>query len=440
MRFLSDEARGSLALLGKWLIVAFLGGVFGSIVANSFLFLLETLSSLVARLRLPGFLLPALGAIIVGNALYALEPEASGEGIPSYIRAVNQRGGFLRLRSTLFKYLAALLTLSFRGSGGVVGPTCRVTAGLMSNVSGLLERAGFSKGERRIAAICGVSGTLGSLLHAPLGGGIFAVEILAQSAMSYRDLFPSILASSFSFIISRALGFGPVYKAEAPPQLMEMRYFGWLVAVGVMCGATGVFFVSVYESISSLLRRLKRLKLMTLVGGMACGLISIVTVDVLGAGLDVTGHLFQGRYHKLSLYGLFGEHIALLALTLIILKILATSFTIGSGLSAGFTGPTILLGVLVASIAIHLSGADPGSPAFYSLLAAGISGMLASVMNVPIAGAVISAEILGLSYSFPAAWGSIISFQIAKHRVIYTYSGPRSRTPPIWSAGFEGRA
>ena len=48
-----------------------------------------------------------IGGIIVGNTFYMAEPEASGEGIPSYIRAVNYKYGFLSPMATLFKYLAA---------------------------------------------------------------------------------------------------------------------------------------------------------------------------------------------------------------------------------------------------------------------------------------------------------------------------------------------
>jgi len=419
---ISEETRKSYLFLIKWVLIALSGGISAAFGVRSFSYLLQEFSKLVVSWNLPRYILPVIGGIIVGNIFYMAEPEASGEGIPSYIRAVNYKYGFLSPTATLFKYLAALFTLSFLGSGGIVGPMSRVSAGIMSFIAGLLGRFGLSKEEHRTFAICGVGGAIGAILHTPIGGGIFAVEILKRENMSYKDLFPAILASSFSFIINKSLGYPAFYSIKAPAHFMDIRYLGWLLLVSLLAGFVGIFFITIYERISMFFRRLNRLNLSTIIGASICGLLSLVSVDILGTGSDLIASVSRGEYHMLHRSELFGEHLFLLFLSLILLKILATSFTIGSGLSAGFTGPTIFLGIFTSLIISDLTGVKPGSPTFYAFMAAGISGMFASVMNVPIAGAVIVTEMFGLNYSFPAAWGSIIAFQIARHKTIYTYA------------------
>lgn len=376
----------------------------------------------IIDLNLPKYILPAIGGALVGNTFYRIEAEASGEGIPSYIQSVNYKHGSLNPKATLFKFLAALFTLSFEGSGGIVGPLCRVTSGITSSIAGLFRRFWFSEDDRRVAAICGVSGAIGTILHTPIGGGIFAVEILAQASMNYKDLFPAILASSLSFIISKAMGFSSFYKITAPAHFMEIKYFSWLLLIAFSSGFVGILFVTIYEKISTRFKKWARLNIATIIGGGICGLLSLVTVDILGTGLELLNFVSRGDYHQLQGVEFFGKYFVVLFLILMLLKILATSFTIGSGLSAGFTGPTMFLGIFTSLVISNLSGVELGSSTFYAFMAAGISGMLASVMNVPIAGAVIVTEIFGFNYSFPAAWGSIIAFQIARHKTIYRYS------------------
>lgn len=75
------------------------------------------------------FLLPAIGALIVGLFFLRRVPESGGEGIPEYIITVNKGSGRLSPLVTLLKYPATLITLGFFGSGGVVGPLARIGAG-----------------------------------------------------------------------------------------------------------------------------------------------------------------------------------------------------------------------------------------------------------------------------------------------------------------------
>jgi CIC family chloride channel protein len=108
-------------------------------------------------------------------------------------------------------------------------------------------------------------------------------------------------------------------------------------------------------------------------------------------------------------------------------KIVATVFTVGSGNPAGLTGPVLMIGAMAGSIMgsclipICTPGAGSGGPEHVGFVAVGMAGMLAAVLNVPIAAVVILMEVFGTTYALPAALGSIIAFSIARSEVVYRY-------------------
>ena len=112
----------------------------------------------------------------------------------------------------------------------------------------------------------------------------------------------------------------------------------------------------------------------------------------------------------------------LILLILLIVKSLGNCITVGSGMSAGFTGPAAIIGMLAGASWAHVFGLTPASANYISFIAAGFSGLLASTMNIPIAAAVLTIESFGLQYSFPAGIAAIIAFQVNKHDTIYDYS------------------
>ena len=91
-------------------------------------------------------------------------------------------------------------------------------------------------------------------------------------------------------------------------------------------------------------------------------------------------------------------------------------------MSAGFTGPAILIGMFLAMAFAYLMHVDHTSPNFYAYITIGFSGILASSMNIPLAAAVMTVEIFGLKFSIPASLGAIIGFQVNRHLTLYDFA------------------
>jgi CIC family chloride channel protein len=421
---ISSNTRLSYLYLLKWMFLALVAGVSGSLLTHSFTYLLfmANRSFLISPIPLPAVSL--LGALFTAGLIYRIEPRATGEGLPSYIRGIRFHGGMLPFSETLAKYPAGLATLGTFGNGGVVGPVGRVSAGLMSFMCGRLRRLGFTDDDVRTATICGVAATVGTMFRTPIGGGIFAVEIIQRRSMGYRDLFPAILASSIAVLLSRALKLPSYYLIGGIRGNMEFNMIGWVLLMAVLTGLAGGLFTRLYEYIARAFKREEGKILLKAVSGslVASAIAWAINPELLG-----TSSIFLTNLSTGNLQALTGRLSASLPLVLvlpamILCKALCNCITVGSGMSAGFTMPAIIVGMLLGATVATALRIDPGSPAYYALVATGYSGILASSMNIPIAAAVMGVEVFGVHYSVPVTLAAIIGFQINRHQTVYDFA------------------
>jgi CIC family chloride channel protein len=411
----------------KWLIVSLLVGA----VAGVLVWIVQTgvtrLSSARNALRYPyPYMFPALAGLITGFVIHRLDPAASGEGAPTYIHSVQRRGGYLEPRTTVLYLVGTVLTLGLGGSGGFVGPACLIGGGagslLFRRLRALSQPLRFRRADLRLAMVCGAGAAVAAVLDAPIGGAIFAVEVLYATSLEYEGLFPALLASLTGYTVhSLITGFGSPY-----------RHAGWtfdptlipgFILTAVIAGVLGILFVFSFKRVFDLFQRFSRWgKWRPAIGGLACALIGVATQGkVLGPGVEIMSEIINPEPVKPA--ALFAVLLGLILLS----KIAATVFTVGSGSPGGITLPVLMVGAMagniVASLLLPASAYSTASGAsgHIAYVVTGMAGLLAAVLNVPIAAIVIVMEVFGTSYAMPAALGSIIAFNIARSEVVYQY-------------------
>ena len=408
----------------KWVFLSLLAGILGTIIVHSFKFLLSGITYFLLSHPVPQPVYAVFGALFTGGIIYKLQPDASGEGIPSYIQGIRFREGSLPLSVTLFKYLSSLATLSTFGNGGVVGPVGRVSAGVMSFVSSGLRKIGFRLEDIHTASICGMAAAVGAIFHTSIGGGIFAVEIIQRKSMGYKDLFPAILSSSTAVFLSKAFGLGTFYSIRVPDAFMDVRMIGWLLALSALAGICGGFYTRLYAFIRQLIKREKGRVLIKVIAGsaIASGIAWAINPELLGVSTGLIQAIITGDIPSLSGRLTTAVPIGWVLVIMLICKALCNCITVGSGMSAGFTGPAAIIGMLLGASFTYFLNIGQSSPTFYAFIAGGFSGMLASSMNIPLAAAVMTIEIFGLQYGLPAGLAAIVGFQINRHFTIYDYA------------------
>jgi len=418
------------------LAIAIVAGIVSALVVALFDFCLDLLMGFFGSLG-PGasMALPFSGAVLAGLLILKKVPSAGGEGVQSYIDSVNFREGKLSLPATALRFPATLITLTMFGSGGVVGPLARMCAGAGSwTVGNSVGRTPLrARDDFAVGAICGVSGAISAIFHSPLAAGLYATEILKRESIRYSDLIVALLSAVVSYVTSSIiLGEDRFFMIDAP----RLELFGaeviWLPVTALAGGLTGMLFIYAYKKSITLFQRIP--------GGQPSQAVAAAVILSASAWLglgwvmrtspELYLELSTGNIRLATSLPLISVNIVLPFIMLILLKILLTSVTIGCGMSAGFTGPLIIIGMSLGALVSLAAGAEPGSAAYYGYLACGMATLLSATLNIPLAAIALTMTVFGTSYILPAVTGSSIAFIVFKKHTAYQYhdSTPQQET------------
>jgi len=349
-------------------------------------------------------LVPTVGGLISGLIVFRYAPEAEGHGTDALIRAFHRGAGQIRARVPLVKSIASVITIGSGGSAGQEGPIAQIGAGLGSILARWLK---LTPNERRLLMLSGAAGGVGAIFRAPLGGALFATEVLymstaTESAALLPCLISSILAySTFAlFITPEPIFLVPHLEFHG---LAELPLFA---ALGVLCTVIGFLYVKVfYGGRDHIFRHLPIPRaLKPAIGGALIGLMALFAPQVMMGGYGWVQWGAIGMPPQLVPGGASGfsapEMGVGLLLGLALLKILATTLTISSGGSGGVFGPSVFIGGMIGgAFGQVVDGLFPAmnlEPAAFALV--GMGGFFAGVSKTPLTSTLIVCEMAG-SYS-----------------------------------------
>lgn len=396
--------------LVRWALYAVLiGGVVGSL---SFLFewTLKEMRELISHTWLWG--LPIAGGLMT-SVFIKWDPRTASDGIQHYIDGVRGERKGLGILLVPVKYLASLFTLTTGGSGGRVGPVVLMGGCFGSWASRLSGR--HRQRDYGTATMCGAAAAIGALLGTPLGGGIFAAEVLSPSGIRYRGIFPAILSSTMGYVM-RTHFFPKVWDFSVPRYSFKMSEIVPVFAAALLAGLVGLAFTLLYQvSVKKMQAVRHRVWIVPAVGAALVVGFGWSTVFLGGAeGTEIMG-IGVGLFIRMMQTPLTLR----LALTLLVFKTLSTISTVASGGSGGLFYPALLIGGLVGSVLSQI--VDASYALHLALLSAAIGASLASVVNVPIAAAVMMLEMFGTGLGVPIIIGATAGFMIGRPGVVYHY-------------------
>jgi CIC family chloride channel protein len=365
-------------------------------------------------------LLPA-GGLLVGWLTQRFAPEARGHGTEQLIRVFHTLGGKVRRRVIAFKAVASAITIGTGGSAGTEGPVTQIGSGIGSAVSDLLA---FSERDRRLFLLAGSSAGVGALFSAPLGGALFAPEVLyRKSEFEGEAIVPCIIASIIAYTTFTTIG-GEARRVavsnalEDRLALHDPRELALYLVLALLCTAVSWAYVRAFTATRRAFSGSGRIpaSLQPALGALGLAALALALAPFAGG----QGVLFGGyALMSASLEGTLP--LALLAL-LIPCKIAATSLTISTGGSGGVFAPSLAIGALCGAL-VGQWGAhafpDLGiEPACYALV--GMGGFFAGIAKTPIAAIVIVCEMTG-SYGLlaPLMLVAVLHLLLAQRWTIY---------------------
>lgn len=328
-------------------------------------------------------LVPAAGGLLVGVLAYYFEGGKKGEGIPSVIDAVASKGGVIKGNVALTKIVGSALSIGTGGAGGKEGPIVQIGASIGSAFGQYLST---SSDRLRILVGCGAAAGLSAAFNAPIGGALFAMEIILRT-FNAKSFSPIIIASVFGTVISRGyLGSQPSFQIPTYVLVTNTEFIFYIV-LGILAALTAVYFVRVYLSIDSFFDYLTKVPgiLKPAIGGLGVGVIGLYLPGIYGFSYDAIANSLQ---HPTAFLVLFG---------LLIFKPIATGLSIGSGGNGGTFAPSLFTGAMLGGcfgqIINYLFPAISAPPGAYALV--GMGAVVAGTTHASLTALIMVFEMTG---------------------------------------------
>jgi CIC family chloride channel protein len=348
-------------------------------------------------------LYPAIGGLVVGLLAFYLSPEVKGHGIPSVMDAVANKGGYIRKRVAILTSINSGTTIGSGGSAGKEGPIVQIGAAIGSSIGQL-----FHVSQRRLKTLvgCGAGAGLAAVFNAPIGGTLFAIEII-MGDYSLGFFTPMVIASVIATAISRALiGSSPIFQIPQYSLQSPVEYPLYLL-MGLLGGVLAVIFIKTLYGIEDLFEKDVHLPpwVKPAIGGLLTGIIAFKFPELYGFDDSATYTALVGR-----------TEIAILGI-LVVAKILATSFTLGSGGTGGLFTPSLFIGAmfgaLFGNIANKLMPGLTAPPGAYALV--GMAVIISGTIHAPLTALIMIFEVTGdYKIILPLMLGTVAAVIVAK--------------------------
>lgn len=334
---------------------------------------------------------PVVGAIGVTWLVRTFAPEARGHGVPEVMDAIYYNKSIIRPVVAVIKSLASALSIGSGGSVGREGPIIQIGSAFGSTVGQWLRIPAW---QRTTLIAAGAGAGIAATFNTPIGGVLFAAELLLHE-VSVWTLVPVAIATASASYVGR-LFFGPNPAFTIPD--LRISYFHLThpllliayVGLGLMIGLVSVVYIrSIYAFEDFFDAKIRNPYLRHMSGMLLVGVLMYLLLrqtgayQIEGVGYATIQDVLSGRLNSFWLL-----------LLLFALKLFATSLTLGSGASGGVFSPALFLGAaLGGAYGVLLQHIFPGitiSPAAFAVV--GMAGIVGGTTGAAITAIVMIFE------------------------------------------------
>ncbi|MGE4542996.1 MAG: chloride channel protein [Pedobacter sp.] len=325
-------------------------------------------------------------------------------GFAHFLERVNLRGAKIPGRTIVTRGLASAITLGAGGSAGQEGPIAQIGGAIGSQVGQVFKVSG---NRLKLLVACGVAGGIAATFNAPIAGVFFAHEIVLLSSFEITSFTSIVISSGIATVVSRAL-LGNLPALRAPVYMLANPWeLACYLVLGMLVGVLAVFFITMHYRIVDRFAALKMPRLVKpILGGALVGIIGIVFPQVFGNGYEFIENV------------LLGNGVLWLLAGLVVIKAVATSLTLGSGLPGGLFAPSLFIGAVTGgAYGKALQVLFPGTvPATGPYALVGMGAFLAAATHAPMTAIFLLFEMTG-SYDLiiPIMLCCVVGTAISRH-------------------------
>ena len=302
-------------------------------------------------------LLLGIGAFTIG-VLVNISSVIRGCGIPQAEGGSRGVIPFKWYRDLTAMFAASLVSIFLGLSIGAEGPSVLIGAAAGDGVSSGLKRDAMI---RKYQITGGACTGLAVASNAPLTGMAFAFE------EAHKRFTPEVFICAFSSVIFGVLTRSMIYsilgmRVESAFHSyifneMPIRYYGFVILAGLVCGALGVAFYKTCFFMRRTMRKISfkdkrysygvRIAIAVFLGGA----VSFVAAGVMGGGHELIESLGTlGGSIQPTTESAFGLSLTLTLLIILVLKFFITTVNVGSGIPCGIFIPIIAIGACIGGL------------------------------------------------------------------------------------------
>ncbi|MBS3940802.1 MAG: chloride channel protein [Actinobacteria bacterium] len=344
---------------------------------------------------------PTVGGLLVGLLVWKVVPESAGGGIVTTMEALAIRGGRLSRRIPFAGTLATSVALGTGASGGREGPIVLLGGSVGSSIGQAMR---LDEQRMRSLVAAGVAAGIGATFNAPIGGMLFAIEMLLGGIRRAGSLQVVVVASVVSAVTARQLvGESlPIFQARGDFGLGEPVELLLYAALGLTAVLVGYGFRRGEDVFGRLFGRLRHrigVPFTLAAAGLGVGVIAVIFPQVLGEGSHLPGIPGTREPIQAMLDGGFGTTWAAvgLLLALVVAKLVATLLSVGSGSAVGTFAPTLFTGAALGAAfgiaATRAIGPELVQPGAFALV--GMAAVFAATARAPLTAILIVFELTG---------------------------------------------
>jgi chloride channel protein, CIC family len=319
-----------------------------------------------------------LGAgVVTGAGHFLLTRLSSANGI-EITTAIWFYAGRLPALRTLASAVLSVVIVGMGASLGREGAPKQAGA-VIANV--MSDRARLGDEQRRLLVACGAGAGMAAAYGVPLGGALFALEVM-RGALALRFVLPALIMSLIATGVSWAfLPDAPTYRI--PVYSGSISSTAWALLAGPVIGLVSVAYVRAVAWADRHRPKGWHAFVAPVLALGVVGAASIPLPQLLGNGRDIAELAFTGQVSAWLLAALF------------ILRPIATILCLGCGAPGGLFTPSLAVGAMLGGVlGVPWTWLFPGVPAGLFALV-GATAMLAATTQGPISAVVLMMELTG---------------------------------------------
>lgn len=370
--------------------------------------------------------LPIIGIIITVIIIKKVLDGSIEKGTSQIMYAVAKKRGIMPRKQMFAQIITSSFTVGMGGSAGLESPITITGAAFGSNYA---QNYRLSYKDRTLLLACGVAAGVGAAFNAPIAGVLFAIEVVLAE-ISITAFIPIMISAATGALVSTVMLNEDILFSFKKVQFFDYHNLPYYILLGVLSGLVSINYARTFRKIEHYFSRLKlNIINKALFGATILGVLIFLFPSLFGEGYESIKLLADSNQERLvqnTIFERFQESKWILLLFVgatMLIKVYATSLTLGAGGNGGNFAPSLFVGSYLGfCVAYFFNIIGFAKLPIGNFTLVGMAGILSGLFHAPLTAIFLIAEITGgYNLMVPLMIVSSVSFAISKRFEPYSF-------------------